>query len=151
MQFIKSEMCQNIELLLQKCCMPLRGCYAENAINRFALLQLEKKIKNATWKLSFSEDLTSEAWHSHMGSRVFFCFGFFFFIPSGDHSSQKILSTSYTEMTDNLTHSEQENVLKVSSGRSKKSSSWSQGTDQHTTCSILQAIHVFLSSFVPHY
>lgn len=44
---------------------------------------------------------------------------FVFYIPAGD-SSQKVLSTSYTEMRDNLTDSEQENVLKVLSGRSKK-------------------------------
>lgn len=45
----------------------------------------------------------------------------FFFKPQkGDHSSQRVLSTSYTEMTDNLTDSEQEKVLKVSSRTSKK-------------------------------
>lgn len=81
-------------------------------------------------------------------------FGFFFYTPAVIkliHSLKKVLSTSYTEMTDNLTDSEQGKVLKVLSGRSKKFSSRSKGTDQHTACSFLQAIHMFSSSFVPHY
>lgn len=43
----------------------------------------------------------------------------FFNLPAGDHSSQEVLPASYTEMTDDLTDSEEENVLKVPSPRSK--------------------------------
>lgn len=83
MQFIKPDMCQNIELTLQKCCVPLRACYAENAIRHFALLQLEKKIEGTTWKPSFSGGSTSaenfQAWHVLIWeARFFFCF---FLIP----------------------------------------------------------------------
>lgn len=65
---------------------------------------------------------------SHMGS------AFFFYPHKRDHSSQRVLSTSYTAMTDNLTDSEQEKVFRVSSRTSKNSSSCqSQGMDRHAT------------------